>query len=218
VKKTIEILILSGLLSFSSYCNASLVYSFQGVISDLFHDGAGIIASEGYEIGDQVYATFYVDFQQDGYYLLNNGDVLVPESPSLTNNPYWYFYSSLIEATLLPEMNGGFYNAPDDINEYHIGYYNSGPIGNTGALIGGTSDSYFQVRKSAYIDTRVENWVVGEKLKGVIASNSDADSSIMWADLELTEISSIPTPIPGTALLLSSGLLYLVSFKRKSKG
>ena len=72
MKQTFEIFIFSVLLILTEYCNASLIYSFQGVVSNLFYDGAGIISDQGYEVGDQVFANFYVDFQQDGYYLLNN--------------------------------------------------------------------------------------------------------------------------------------------------
>lgn len=77
----------------SSYCDAAWIYTFEGKVSNLFKDTAGIIANEGYEIGDQVYAQFHVDFERDGYYILNNGETLFPENPSMTNNPYWYFYS-----------------------------------------------------------------------------------------------------------------------------
>jgi len=40
----------------------------------------------------------------------------------------------------MPVMNGGFFNGPTDIKEYHIGYLNSGPVDNTGALQGGTGN------------------------------------------------------------------------------
>ena len=116
----------------------------------------------------------------------------------MTNNTFWYFYSSLLEGTRLPEVNGGMHNDPEDINEYHIGYNNSGPTGNRGVLRGGISDSSISIIKESDLDADVQNWVVGEKLKGVIVGYSDTDSSIIWADLELKEIKLTGTLIQGT--------------------
>jgi hypothetical protein len=167
-------------------------YSFEGVISNLYYDGAGIIANKGYKIGDSVFAKFNVDFASDGYYILNNGEKLIPENTQTTNNPYWYFYAELIDGTLMPVMNGGFFNGPTDIKEYHIGYLNSGPVDNTGALQGGTGNSYFTILKESYTDASVQGWVIGEHLKGIIVAWSDKDWSIMWADMILTDIQIIP--------------------------
>lgn len=187
--------------------NAAFVYTFEGNISSLVFDGAGIIADQGFQIGDPVTAQFLVDFEQDGYYLLNNGDIHYPSNPQMTNNPYWYFKASLLNGTLLPEKNGGSNNEPEDIAEYHTGYYNSGPIGNTGALWGGDGDSYFSVWKEGSLDVRVETWQVGENLKGTIVGWSDQDWSIMRADMTLVNIQ--PVPLPGAALLFGSGVIGL---------
>jgi hypothetical protein len=172
--------------------NSYRIYSFEGVISNFGYDGAGIIANEGYKIGDRVFAKFNVDFVSDGYYILNNGEKLIPENPQMTNNPYWWFYADLIDGTLMPVMNGGFNNDPTNIKEYHIGYLNSGPSGNTGALQGGTGNSYFAIRKYSYTDASVQNWVIGDHLNGIIVSWSDKDWSIMGADMILTDIQIIP--------------------------
>jgi len=92
----------------------------------------------------------------------------------------------------MPVMNGGFFNGPTDIKEYHIGYLNSGPVDNTGALQGGTGNSYFTILKESYTDASVQGWVIGEHLKGIIVAWSDKDWSIMWADMILTDIQIIP--------------------------
>ena len=201
----------------SGYCEATSIYSFKGEVSNLFYDGAGIIATEGFEIGDRVHAKFNVDFERDGYFILNNGETVIPESPPLTNSPFWYFYASLISGTLLPEINGGFNNRPEHIKEYNIGYYNSGPAGNRGALKGGTGDSNFIILKESYLDAGVENWVIGEDLKGIIVGWSDKNWSIMWADMTLVGIQSDSVPEPSTLLLLGSGLIGLAGIRRKFK-
>ncbi len=198
MKFKIQITLLASLFLNIGHCNAeSFIYSFEGVISTIFHDAAGIIANEGYEIGDYVRASFQVDFQQDGYFILNNGTVVIPEDPAMTNNTFWYFFSSLIDGTRLPEVNGGMHNEPETINEYHIGYLNSSPTGNSGVLQGGISDSSISIIKNSNLDAKVQNWIIGEELKGVIVGYSDTGSSIIWADLELKEIKHIATPIQG---------------------
>jgi hypothetical protein len=168
------------------------IYSFEGVISNLYYDGAGIIANEGYKIGDSVFAKFNVDFENNGYYILNNGEMIIPENPQLTNDPHWYFYNVLIDGTLMPVMNGGFNNGPTNIKGYYCGYDASGPMGNRGILEGGTGNSNFAILKESLMDASVQNWVIGEHLKGIIVSWSDTDWSIFWADMVLTDIQTIP--------------------------
>lgn len=194
---------------YPNYCEAESTYYFEGVVSNLFYDGAGILSQEGIKIGDYVYASFRVNFDEDGYYILNNGEKVVPKDPSMTNNPYWYFFSTLLTGTLLPVVNGGFNNDPEDISEYHIGYYNSGPIGNRGALQGGTGNSYFTIMKEGYTDTRVENWAIGENLKGIIVSYNNEDCSVMWADMTLTKIGQYPS-IPRKVQPIPTGILNLL--------
>lgn len=174
-----------------SMCETPLsnyIYSFEGVISALSYDGAGIIANEGYKIGDPVLAKFHVDFASNGYYLLNNGEMIIPERPALTNNPYWYFLSSMVDGTLMPVINNGLYNGPNDIKEYHYGYNNSGPTGNFSALKGGTGNSNFTIFKESLLDTSVQNWLVGDHLSGILVGCGDTDCSIVSADMILTDV------------------------------
>jgi hypothetical protein len=177
----------------AGFCEGK-IYSFEGNVSELFYDGAGIIAQEGYKVGDPVHAMFYVDFERDGYFLMNNGEVYIPENPPLGNNLYWYFYASLMDGTLLPERNGGLFNGPEDIREYHTGFFNSSPLGNRGVLRGGTANSDFSIYKDSFLDTRVETWVAGEELEGIITASSDTGQSVMWADMKLTRIEGAELP------------------------
>ena len=208
------IIILVFLAVFStSDCQSASVYSFEGVVSSLYFDGAGIIADEEFQVGDTVNARFYVDFQRDGYFLLNNDKIEVPENPQMTNNPYWYFYAKLLDGTLLPGKNGRFNNNLTEIAEYHTGYYNSGPMGNRGALQGGSGNSYLTVWKKSNTDAKVQNWVIGESLKGTIVGFGDQDWSIMWADMRLVEIQ--PIPLPSTFILLLPGFVSILGLRKK---
>lgn len=194
VMKTLIMFFLILLAIFSPCeCKGAAVYSFEGVVSSLYDDGAGIIADEGFRVGDPVSARFYVDFQREGYYLLNNGEILVPENPQMTNNPFWWFFATLLDGTLLPEKNGGSNNRPTDIAEYREGYLNSNPMGNTGALTGGSGDSHLTVKKAGYTDVQVQNWVVGENLKGILVGYGDQQVSVMWAEMRLVGIQSVPS-------------------------
>lgn len=217
MKSAANLLLILLVVFTASYSEGASIYSFEGTISSLYYDGAGIIADTAFKVGDPVNAKFYVDFQKNGYFLLNNGEIYIPENPPMTNNPYWYFHSTLMSGTLLPEINGGSNNGPTDIAEYHIGHYNSGPMGNRGALQGGTGDSNLTVWEEGYNDTRVQNWVIGENLKGTIVGWSDQDWSIMLADLRLVDIQpdSEPVPEPSTFILLIIGLVSILCLRRK---
>ena len=191
-----HILFILILFSFSciSECNGAAVYSFEGVISSLHYDGAGIIADAGFQVGDPVSARFYVDFQRKANVLLNNGEIEVWEDTTeLGNNPHWYFYATLLDGTLLPVKNGGAYNLPTDIALHHVGWLSGSPVGNSGVLFGGSGNSNLVISKNSYTDVRVQNWVIGEHLSGTMYSvSSDLSASIMWADMELVDIQPVP--------------------------
>jgi len=213
MKGTVLIILLFFAIFSTNDCKGASFYSFEGVVSSLFFDGAGIIADNGFQVGDSVSARFYVDFQRDGYFLLNNGEIETPENPQMTNNPFWYFYDTLLDGTLLPENNGGFNNGLTEIAEYHIGYYNSGPMGNRGAMQGGSGDSYLTVWKESYTDAQVQNWAIGEDLRGTIVGYGDENYSIMWADMKLVAIQ--PVPLPGAFFLLLPGCVFILGLKRR---
>ena len=205
------------------FCQGSL-YSFSGSVSSLYYDGGGILAAQNVAVGDPVEVTFHVDFGTPGYYLLNDGTVVVPADAPLGNVHTAYFYSRLISGTLLPEVSGGFNNGPQDISEYFTGWNRSDPTGNEGLLQGGSGDSSFSVRRSdpQYIDgvpfmvpdVQVQDWQVGTEVRGVIVAWTDQDWSIAWADMRLDSITPIPEPT-SLSLLFLGGLTYIGLFRRR---
>lgn len=185
------------------------LYTFSGTVSSLFYDGGGTLAAHNVAIGDPVSASYVVDFGARGFYLLNDGSVDVPSDPPLGNLHTTYFYCRWASGTLLPEINAGSNNRPQDIAEYFTGWNQSSPLGNEGLLQGGTGDSNFSVRRSSFnSDSQVQEWQVGTEVRGVIVAWSDQDWSIAWADMRLDSITAVPEPsvIPlfsiGAALVL----------------
>lgn len=205
------------------FCQGSL-YSFSGSVSSLYYDGGGILAAQNVAVGDPVEVAFHVDFEKPGYYLLNDGTVLVPADAPLGNVHTGYFYSRLISGTLLPEVSGGFNNRPQDISEYFTGWNRSDPTGNEGLLQGGSGDSSFSVRRSdpQYIDgvpfmvpdVQVQDWQVGTEVRGVIVAWTDQDWSIAWADMRLDSITPMPEPT-SLSLLFLGGVAYIGLFRRR---
>lgn len=198
----------------TAHCTESL-YSFSGRISTLVYDGGGILAVQNVAIGDAVSASFLVDFESPGYYLLNDGTQEFPADPPLGNVHTTYFYSRLFAGTLLPELNGGRNNGPKDMAEYFTGWNQNSPLGNEGLLRGGTGDSYFTVDKSGLTsESQVQEWEVGTKVRGILVSYSDQDWSIAWADMTLDSISVVPEP-GAAALLAVGGFIWLVRRRRQ---
>lgn len=163
-------------------------YTFEGGISDLVSDGGGVIASQGYKVGDHVSAKFAVDFLGQGKMTLNSGEIVIPKDPQMTNDVHSYFYAKLLSGTQIPELNGGMNNAPNDVKLYEVGYNESSPMGNSGVLEGGSGDSSLSVMKESPLDADVQNWLIGEHFKGIVYSCSDQGCSLMWADMVLTAI------------------------------
>ena len=163
-------------------------YTFEGSISELVFDGGGIIASQGYKVGDHVSAKFAVDFIGQGEMTLNSGEIVIPKDPQMTSDVHSYFYAKLLSGTRMPELNGGINNGPNDVKLLEIGYNESSSMGNSGVLKGGSGDSSLDVMKESQMDAKVQNWVTGEHFKGILSSCSDQNCSLVWADMVLIAI------------------------------
>lgn len=201
------------------------LYTFSGNVGSLFYDGGGILAAQNVSVGDPVAASFVVDFGAPGFYLLNDGSTNVPTTPESGNVYTEYFYSRLASGTLLPEVNGGFNNRPEDVSEYFTGWNRSDPLSNEGVLWGGSGDSYFMVRRSdpRYVDGlpylvpdwAVRDWQVGTEVRGVIVAWNATDWSIAWADMRLDAITPIPEPSI-ISILSFSTLIFCAVISRKA--
>ncbi len=209
------ILALYVFLQGSACLGQGSLYSFSGNVSSLFYDGGGILAAHNVTVGDPVSASYIVDFEAPGFYLLNDGSLDVPADPPLGNVHTTYFYCRWASGTLLPEANGGFNNRPQDIAEYFTGWNQSSPSGNEGLLQGGTGDSNFSVRKSSFSSgSQVQEWQVGTEVRGVIVAWSDQDWSIAWADMRLDSITAVPEPSAIPLFSIGSAALFLWGRRR----
>jgi len=177
-----------GGTSESQTTKAYKTYTFEGSISELVSDGGGVIASQGYKVGDHVSAKFAVDFLGQGKMTLNSGEIVIPKDPQMTNDVHSYFYAKSLSGTMMPELNGGMNNGSNDVKLYEIGYNESSPAGNSGVLMGGSADSSIVLKKESQVDTDVQNWAIGEHFKGFLSSCSDQNCSLLWADMVLTAI------------------------------
>lgn len=177
-----------GSTSVSQTPIAYKTYTFEGNISELVFDGGGVIASQGYKVGDHVSAKFAVDFLGQGKMTLNSGEIVIPKDPQMTNDVHSYFYAKLLSGTLMPELNGGMNNGLNDVKLYEMGYNESSPNSHSGVLKGGSGDSSLVMMKENQVNTDVQNWVVGEHCKGILYSCSAQNCSLVWADMVLTAI------------------------------
>jgi hypothetical protein len=199
-------------ISFAS----AYIFTFDGAITEIITDNAGIVAGEGYEIGDSVYAQFYVDFDRDGYWLHNDGSTEIAVQLPNSNVSSWYFFTSLIDATLLPEKEGGWYNDSDDLAEYHVGYNVSGPLIRGGNLSGGYGDSYINIFNYTDDNTnfiKVQDWVVGDVVEATITGWGSSSASEIRAEFVIAGIE--PVPVPASVIVLGIGLLTLSGIGRK---
>ena len=221
------ILFLFAIFHTSVVFSQGSLYSFSGNVSSLFYDGGGILAAHNVAVGDPVSASYIVDFGVPGYYQLNDGSVDVPTDDPLGNVHTEYFYCSLASGTLLPEVNGGCNNRPQDIAGYFTGWNQNSPSGNEGLLQGGSGNSSFSVRRSdpQYIngipylvpEVRVQEWQVGTQVQGVIVAWSDLDWSIAWADMRLDSITAVPEPSVIPLFLIGGTTLVLWGRRRANK-
>jgi hypothetical protein len=185
-------------------------YSFSGQVTRLHHDGAGILVAQGIAVGDPLSVTFDVDFGMPGRAVLNDGTVEVLSPYVWEDLHITYFSARLVSGTRFPEVNGGIYNEPEDVSEYLAGWNRSDWTGNEGVLKGGSSDSYFTLKRHNPLpgggvpDWQVQDWQVGTVMEGIIVGWSDLDYSMVRTDMRLDSITVIPEPSVFSLLLMGS--------------
>lgn len=192
----------------------SALYSFSGRVTGIHSDGAGTITALGWAVGDPVLVSFEVDFAMPGRVRLNDGSVSVLAPVVWEEGRIDYFGARMVSGTLLPEVDGGMYNDPEDLSESLAGSNRADGQGNRGLLYGGSQDSHFRLERfdpwpGGIADWRVQQWQVGTTVQGFITGFSARDYSMMKADMRLDSI--VVVPEPGVlSLALLGGLAWFV--------
>lgn len=216
MKNLRTILALSSSLMCSTSIAAPLYYTFEGSITTISHDNAGAIASAGFSVGSSVTYTLLIDFDAAASETHFGGYV---DYDSYLDTGSWdYFYVDYIGGDALTEVDGGFYNTvgPADgtgsmnASEKNWGYDTL--VGVPGGFLHTNSDDDQLQLKN--IGLNVSDWVIGTT---IIVDNWAFDSannqSQLFAEVQLTSISSVP--VPAAVWLFSSGLIGLAGLARR---
>ena len=206
-------------ITFSAISNAApLYYTFEGTvnrISDPFNDAL----SAGITTGDYIQHTFLVDFEQDGYLVLNDGsfeyendDHSVYENTTFDMDIFYVDYVSgtqvittSIDTTYSEHNKGQSIQYTDNITGVKTPGLNL--LFGSNAVDVGTNNSL------------VSDWVIGEELLYYNRwSSSVLSKSYIEGTVYLTSISEVsPVPLPPSILLFLSGFIAILGFKRNKK-
>jgi hypothetical protein len=203
----------------TGFCQSAR-YTFTGQITNIVRDSTGSIAAKGWALGDPVWVSFDVDFGMPGRAVFNDGSVEVLPTYAWEDVRIDYFYARLVAGILLPEVNGGMYNGPEDVSEFLTGWNRSDWTSNRGVLKGGSGDSYFSLQRlnplpsGGVADWRVQDWQVGTTVQGAIVGMSELDYSMIHAYLRLDSITLIPEPGVLSLLLVGGSVSFLCSRRR----
>ena len=162
-----------------------MLYTFEGVIAQV-RDGTRVAL--GLVPGSPVTYSVVVDFDSHAYTVDNgNNKVYLTDGVAVANFPAGldYFYTSFEAGALIDEVNGGVFNGPNDVKEFHLGA--DGDPAFPGQIIVGSNDHSLVLASDA---TQVNEWDVGTLVDSAEESYDDqgAMTSIFCLDLELTSI------------------------------
>ncbi len=195
---------------------APYYYTWEGFIrpasdsGSIYDDSAGAIAAAGLAEGSPVSFTVLIDQNRQGLRTLNDGTQVYYDNS---------FYAEFISGSGIEPVNGGYYNASDDVASYNYGNH---PNGATYITTG--SDNH---RLRVIIGTLIDNWYEG--MSFYFVAEHVVDENGLWSQfdatifngLKLVTISDtypgIATPIPSTISLFCLGILGLAGLNRKKQ-
>ena len=186
-----------------------MYYTFDGTVYNIIGTAPEIANDQGFFIGDSVTYTFIIDFDANAAITYNSGTVFTYLDTASTD----YFYTDYVSGDALVEVDGGYYNQGYYPAEYKYGYDCLDRICRD--LWANSTDDLLQINSNSAIS----DWVPGgdATMYGINwAYDSTSAYSLLYADLTLTSISPVnAVPEPSTLLLLGSGMLGLIAYRRR---
>jgi len=212
------ILVLFSSLICSTAIASPVYYTFEGEITTISHDNAGVISSAGLTVGSSVSYTLLIDFDAVASVSYFGGYIEYDDYADTTS---WdYFHVDYISGSALTEVDGGTYNTagpadgtgPMSVSESNYGY-NTLTGAPSGYLSTNSQDERLVLKKYGI---NVSDWVIGTTVNvDNWAYDSENNQSQLFAEVQLTSISSVP--VPAAVWLFGSGLIGLVGLARRKK-
>ncbi len=183
-----------------------MYYTFEGTVSSINTDAAGIIAGAGLSVGSNVTYKLIVDFAADGTATSNDGTLTTYTDTATID----YFFDDYVSGDALHQKDGGYNNVPWAAAEINSGYNNLNTASGSYLNVNSADDPL----KMFSFSSRVSDWAVGTVVYG---ANWAYDSTGAYSQLQtnLTLTSIAPVPEPSTMLLLGGGLMGLIAFRKR---